>query len=177
MALTSAFGNIYQSVLARLTERATLLKHIDEDNGQLELDPKEYRVPLLFPCALIEMGQFIYTEMQNDNLQMAEGMIQIRVAYAPYSTTNAKTPNAYREMALGNYEVEKQVVDVLHKWAPPGCTRLLRRSSVKEGREMDTMRVRILNFATSFTEIIGDEEYTLTTRPEPGLYVNIFKQV
>jgi len=155
---------------------ATLVKFIDEDNGQLEIDKSELRPAVIFPAALLEFGAFTYEEASN-GLQEATGTIQVRIPFAPYSSTSGKTPSAYLDKALGNYEVEKQVADCLHGWAPTGCSKLIRVTAVKENREIDTLRVRVLTFSISFKETVGQNVYQLTARPDPTIGTDVLLPV
>jgi hypothetical protein len=158
--LTSPLENIFLKVLERIST-VEEIRFIDQDLGQLE--NYEYKPAVSWPCALIDVEEFSFTEMGNDLQQIGQGIISIRIGLVKYSDSNNLVPEAVRANALKYYEVEQKVHQAMHGWKAEGFSRLLRRVSVTEKRD-DDIRVRILKYATSFEENMSKAK---TTVPRP----------
>lgn len=167
MPTTSPFANIYLKIVDRLAAQVPELRYIDQDFGQLE--NYTMKPPVIWPCALIELGEFDFDDMAGKNMQHGEGLVLIRFATEAWSPSNNLTTAAIREKALRYYEIEQKIHVALHGWRDTGFSKLLRRKAVKEQRDDTNIRVRVLGYATSFED---DTTMPVTnTIPRPGVTI------
>jgi hypothetical protein len=134
--LTSPLANLHQQLIIKL-QSLGILSYISQDLGQLE--HYNIRPAVSYPCALIDIDEMNFSDIQNDKTQMGEGFVQIRLGLIKYTDASNLTPTQYQEAALKFYEVEQAIHLLLHGWAPPvdGFERLLRRAALqKPGRMM-----------------------------------------
>lgn len=160
MALQSAFGNLYNEILNRLKTEVPEIRYVNHDLGQLE-QPKP---SVSWPCILIDLDEFEFTDVAGNNKQLADGFIVLRIGFQQWSKTSSITPDSVREKGLGYYELEAKIYKALHSWAPQGFGRLLRRKASTEKRD-DDVRVRLLVFAVNFEDNDAAPEYETTPRP------------
>lgn len=169
-------AQLYLAILQRLTAAVTSLKWIDQDFGQLETynpDDPNSRPPVIFPCALIDIG-----EAQADDLgqavQMVTLMVDVRLGFTPYSPTASGTPSYVIEQALDMYNIEQEVYEALHTWAPQLTLAddtvldigqpLSRRTFGTERRE-DNLKVRVIRFTTSLNDDTASHPGTIVEIP------------
>lgn len=164
--MISPTANLYLAILERITAKVPAIRFIEQDLGQLEF--YEIRPAVTWPCALIDMQETNYSEINGSVQQMAEGVIQIRLGLVKYSDSSNLTPAQWREKSLAYLEREQEVILALHNWAPPGFGKLLRRRSVSEKRE-DDIKVRSLLFAQSHTDTSLMPAKVLVPRPNPTI--------
>ncbi len=167
--LLSPQANLFQALIEKLKIDVPELRYTDQDLGQLE--NYEIRPAVAWPCGLIDIEEFKYSDQQNFLTQIAEGIISIRLGMVKYTDSNNLTPTIIRENALQYYELEHKVYKALHGWNPTGFGKLLRRASGTERRE-DDIRVRIIKFAVSFTDDSSKKIKTSVPRPGATLGVN-----
>ena len=160
--LVSPFGNLYQGVVERLTAQVPAIRYIDQDLGQLE--NYDVRPPVSWPCCLLDIDEFDFTEMENTQNQMGVGLVICRIGLVKYTESNNLVPENIRENALQYFEIEQMVYTALHGWSPDGFTRLLRRKAKTEKRD-DDIRVRIVPFAISFKDASAAPQRTSVHRP------------
>jgi len=164
--LNSPFGKLHQMLLARLAEKAPLIRYADQDLGQLE--NYGIRPAVSWPCCLIDADDFDFTDLEKDHGQFGTGVIALRLGMVQYTDSNNLVPTNIRENALQYHEVEFEVYKAFHGWAPEGFSRMLRRKVSTEKRE-DDIRVRTMLFAISFTDDSAKPSRTTIARPEPTL--------
>lgn len=162
MDSTSPFGNLYLCIVARLVAEVPALRYIDQDLGQL--DNYDLRPAVSFPCVLIDMGDFDTDDMAGKNMQHAEGLVIVKIATDPFSSSNSLAPSDVRLKALEYYDLEQAVHVALHGWRTTGFSKLLRRKAGKELRE-DKFRVRAVAYATSFEDDTTAPVVTSIPRP------------
>lgn len=167
--LQSPEANLFQSVIEKLIADVPELRYIDQDLGQLE--NYDMRPAVSWPCGLLDIEEFKFSEQGNFKIQLAEGIVSIRIGLVKYTDSNNLTPKAIRENALLYYEVENKVYKALHGWNPEGFSRLLRRASGTEKRD-DDIRVRIMKFATSYTDESAKEIRQSVPRPNVDISTN-----
>jgi hypothetical protein len=159
------FANLFVAIQERLQTAAPEVKWIDQDFGQLESYQDGYKPAVLFPCVLLDFTGFQWQEVSKGT-QHGEGFVIVRVAFTPYTNTNQLTPTAQKEKALQCYEIERIVYQALQGWSDGNFARLLRRSTDTEKRE-DTIRVRVMQFATSITDEAAKPVYQTVATPGP----------
>jgi len=165
--LQSPQANLFQNLIDRLALKVPAIRFIEQDLGQLE--NYQMRPAVSWPCCMIDIEEFNYSDLQNFHNQLAEGIVSLRIGLVKYTDSNNLTPTVTRENALQYYEIEQQVFTALHGWNPPGFSKLLRRASGTEKRD-DDIRVRVLKFATSFTD---SSAAPVTSKvPRPNAIIN-----
>ena len=160
--LQSPQANLFQLLIEKLIAEVPELRYIDQDLGQLE--NYEIRPSVSWPCGLLDIEEFKYSDQQSHAIQLAEGIVSLRLGMVKYTDSNNLVSAHIRENALQYYELEHKVYKALHGWNPPGFGKLLRRASGTERRE-DDIRVRIMKFATSFTDDSAKKVKTVIARP------------
>lgn len=165
MSLASPFGNLFVSVQDRIKTAVTSVKWIDQDFGQLDYNQNEYRPTVLFPCTLIDITGWSFEDLGN-GLQKGTGNVVLRFATAPFSNSNQATPTPQKEKALVIYEIEYLLAKALHNWQPEGFDKLLRRNQDGEKRD-DSIRERVLVFATGYIDDSASPARTIVSRPDP----------
>lgn len=161
--MESPNGQLFIAIQERLKAKATSLKWIDQNLGQLDITP---RPPVNFPCALIDLVGFVYEDLPN-GAQRATGKAVITIATSPFNNSNAVTPMPQREKALDYYEIEKDVHKALHNWSPAnGFDKLTRRTMDKQERE-DSIRERFLVFDCGYLDCSAVKATTSVARPNP----------
>jgi hypothetical protein len=163
---TSPFANLYLKIVSRLEAEVPELKFIDQDLGQLE--NYEIRPAVEFPCALIDVDDFDFTDAGNFTTQIGNGLLVIRLGVGAWSPSNNLAPNDVRLKALNYYEIEQKIHVALHGWSNDGFAKLRRKKAKKEERN-DNIRVRVISYAVT----IQDEttKPTRTSLPRPGATV------
>ena len=164
--MTSPFAQLYNAVLLRLKEKAPLLKYIEQDFQQLE--NYKIRPAVAWPCALIEIDNFAFSDAGNDLKQMASGLLQVRIGQVAYSPSSGYGIQDVRDEALKFYETEQQVYAALHGYNPPGFSKLLRRNTATEMRN-DDMRVRVMRFEINFEDTTAAPVRTKLNTPPPNI--------
>lgn len=167
--LDSPNSLLYEAILCRMKEQVPEIRFTDQDLGQLEA--YEIRPAVSFPCCLIELEQFQFSEANNFKIQIAEGVVSFRLGLVKYTDSNNLTPKNTRVNALQYYEIEQKVYKAFHGWAPPGFSKFLRRVAGTEKRE-DDIRVRAIRFATSYTDTSAVDETIKVPRPNAKINTN-----
>ncbi|SEW02096.1 hypothetical protein SAMN05428988_1328 [Chitinophaga sp. YR573] len=162
--LLSPNANLFESLIQRIEIEVPEIRYIDQDLGQLENYDK--RPAVAFPCMLIDIDEFKYSDVAGSNHQIGEGLIQFRLGLVQYSNSNNIAPTNVRANALRYYELENKVYVALHSWAPVGFSRLSRRVNVTEKRD-DDIRVRLSKYYISYTDTSAAP--VRTTVPRPGI--------
>lgn len=168
MPIASPQANLFEALLVRLATEVTALQYIEQDFGQLE--NYEIRPAVAWPCALIDIEEFKYTDNVGNNSQIAEGIVSIRLGMVKYTDANNLTPTLIRESAYDYYNLENDVYKTLQGWNAPGFGKFKRRASGTERRE-DDIRVRIIKLAVSFTD--NSAVPIKTSVPRPGAVVGV----
>ncbi|NDD52945.1 hypothetical protein EBZ39_03555 [bacterium] len=172
------------------TANESVFRYIDQDLGQLEYhDGKDVRPPVSFPCALIDVAQFKYTEL-GQNMQQAVGTITIRIGFPPFSATSAGTPSQYQSKALAYYALEQALAVALHGWLPTLATEStdaegdvikveaanevlhrafgsMVRTDAETEQRADFIRVRTLTFSIGLEDITTAWEQHTAPKPLP----------
>lgn len=159
MALQSFYGQLLTAIQDRIRAAVPEVKWTDQDLGQLEADTD--RPPVLFPCVLIDFNGSQYADLSYGVQQATNCVVQMRLAFAPYSSSSGATPTPQRELALQYYEIENKLFKAFNNWEPAGeiCQAFSRTADATERRD-DSLRVRVLLWSTAF------EDYTAHTVPD-----------
>ncbi len=183
--MNSPIAELFLHIQAKIATLTTIIdgvvqpcfRYIDQDLGQLDAAGGRYAVS--WPCALIDIDDFIYTAI-SQNCQLASGKVVIRIGFPPLSGSHGSAPEAYRERAIFYYELEHILHHAVHGWKPANEYAAdaipvplqgfggLNRIASKTARRKDNVRVREVTYAIAF------EDYTTApTRLTTGLPANI----
>jgi len=144
------FGTLYKDLVKRLKEKATDIRFIETDLGQLDYD---LRPGLAYPACLIDFPMTTYSNL-GGNRQEGEVTIMLKLCFAVFSASSGNAPEEVKDKALACYAAEQQVAEALHGWHPDYCTPLTRTSATTLERYNETgMRVRCLTFAAAFQDL------------------------
>lgn len=154
---------LFNTILEQIKLKAPIIRYIDQDLGQLE--NYGLRPEVSWPCCLIDIEDFKYTDIQAGYSQLAEGIVSLRIGLVKYTESNNLTPTNIRSNALAYYDTEHVVFKALHGWAPSGFSKLLRRADGTEKRD-DDIRVRVVKFAISFTDESAKPNSVKVLRPD-----------
>jgi len=167
MPVQSPFSQLYLSIVERIKTEVPEIKYIDQDLGQME--NYDMRPAVAFPCALVDIDEFDFTDIGCNRTQNADGFVIIRLANPQWSSSSGNTTTAVREMGLSYYEVEHKLIQKLHGYAPEGFNRLMRRKVRTEKRD-DLYRVRIIAFSLNYTDKTTEVKRLSANRPEPTFF-------
>ena len=168
--MTSPLSNIYQSLIARITDQVTYIKYIDFDYGQLETHE---RPEVAFPCLLIDFKNIRFEDI-SQLIQVAEGTLMLKLATDPYDATSSITPSTFQDAGLYFLELEQSLIQALHGWSLPivynnanppvatQATKPMSRLSVVSDNRRPGLKVRELTFTLSFTDYSLKKTLTLT---------------
>lgn len=158
---------LLDQIMVRIQAKAPSVRFIAPDSGQLEFF--ELKPPVSWPCVLIDLEDFNFSDNGNDLSQIGTGIIRLRIGLIQYTKVNNLTEKQYRDKGNSYFEVENEVFKALHGWSPNNSTvKLVRRRSGKEKRE-DDLRVRVIDFETSYKDITAIP--AKTTIPRPGITI------
>lgn len=146
--MDSQFVQMYLEIMARIKDQVPDISYINFDLGQLENYGE--RPAVSFPCVLLDFDNFTFSDMLS-NSQIAEGTVRVRFAFAPFSNTSSLTPQIAQAKGLNYLEIERKLYKALHGWDGTDFGALMRESVETEKRE-DDLRVRAMNFSTTFQD-------------------------
>ncbi|MBN8834584.1 MAG: hypothetical protein ABS68_00175 [Niastella sp. SCN 39-18] len=167
--MNSPFANLYESILQRIKALVPEVRYINQDMGQLE--NYELRPAVSWPCLLIDVDDFKYSQVQGNTTQMAEGIVTLRLGLVQYTQSDNLVPDNIRPNALAYYEVEEKITQALHGWAPTGWSRLMREKSGTEKRD-DDIRVRVLQLSCACTYTV-EKIKTKVETPDQVITANL----
>ena len=164
--MNSILANILLLVQERIHTEAPAIKWIDQDLGQLEFYTMG-QPPVLFPAVLLDFPDAQYSDM-GENLQMAESVLEVRLAVAAYTPSAHVHSQAQKEKALEYYNVEHELNKVLHGWCDSRYFSPLSRTSAQTERREDNIRVRLLRYKFALQDNTA-MTVAASTVPRPAL--------
>lgn len=121
--MNSIFAQLFLAVQERIVQQVPEIKYVAHNLGQL--DTKQ-RPPMSWPCVLLDFEDF-QASMLAENVQQLTGDLVVTLGFDAHSTTSQRTPQAYREAAIGYYDLEWTLHRCLQGWSPGAdCGNLLR---------------------------------------------------
>ena len=93
--MNAPFANIFLAIQQRIAATVPAITYIDQDLGQLNSNG---RPPVSWPCALIDFENFRFENL-GENVQTAEGLVVLRLGFAPHSNSSQATPPATQQTA------------------------------------------------------------------------------
>lgn len=142
----SFFSRFFLDFQDFLSKSIPEIKWIDIDNGQLD---SAIRPALAYPAILIDFSADDVDELGSGSYYMAV-TVHIYLITDNYAASYHKAPLKDRYNALAIYELEHRLITVLQSWIPDYCQGVVLQSSNSENRNDINLRVRHLQFSTSF---------------------------
>jgi len=146
--MNSPFSRLLTAMQERIGAVVPEIACVDQDRGQLNT---KVRPAVQWPCVLIDMETFAYDNL-GANVQTAEGTVSVLLGFAPNGPTASGTPEEYKEMALGYYELEWKLNKALHGWIAGEGFGYLTRTSAKCQHRTDGYRVREIRYSLAFDD-------------------------
>lgn len=154
-----ALINIINSVTGEDGE--PLIRFIDQDYGQLESHSGDMRVPVSWPCVLIDVAAASYTNT-GEHVQLGTVTVSLRLGFPPYSGTSNLTDPTYRAKALYYYNLEQLLHQALHHKSPALIVESVdiledvfgsfQRIAVKTEQRQDFIRVREITYTIAYED-------------------------
>ena len=85
----------------------------------------------------------------SDGVQWVEVTINVRLAFAPFGSTNQITPDVSKQKALEYFEIEHKLHAALQGFTAGYCVQGLDRFTAAAELRDDTFRVRMLQYSTA----------------------------
>jgi hypothetical protein len=189
--MNSPIANLFlllQAQIASLVDNTgdtpqPLIRHIDQDFGQLEDLGPDKRPPVAWPCVLIDIDDITWKSMSN-NGQSGVGNEILRLGFTPHDNSNQVTPIMYKQKALRYYDIEYALHLALQGWCPDPTTDIfgsLDRVTARTEKREDFLRVREIIYSLGFddystqnskTKVPATLNFMIPNSPQGGaLYV------
>ncbi|MEJ5316771.1 hypothetical protein [Tenuifilum osseticum] len=140
---------LYNTVLARLTDRVPAIRMIDFDMGQLEALASDLRPAVAFPCCLIDME--LSCEDNDLNGQLVTARVILTLAFEQPLPTDSLSPAIKRNQALQLFDVIDQVHVAMQGYSTNMFSAFSRRS-LSPDRRFAGIRVYSCVYETTFTD-------------------------
>ena len=154
---------IYSTISQYLQENQPELKHIDWDNGQLEIQP---RPPLNFPAVLIAIEINSCEDMGHSGAQLCHCNITLRIANNIYDNTSTHTPAHYRKRAMWHHTVAANIYKLLQCYTPGEKIGEIKRINAKTEKRNDGLAVLTATYQCQYFDDNSAVEKT-TSNPVP----------
>ena len=135
------------AIRERIGSLLPAIQHTDQDMGQL----KQARPPVSWPCVLTDFEDFSF-ESIGEHVQMASGIVVLRLGFSPHSRSSGGTPQQYTEAALEYYDIEWALHKLMQGWAPIAESGAMNRKSAVTLKRTDGYRVRELKYTLAFED-------------------------
>ena len=128
---------LISDIKARLSEKVTALRYIDEDWGQLDYYASD--APVKWPCALITVTQ---AQWSNKGRLTQTGIadVSIRFADLKLSNTNPKASDSQRAAANNIFDVMTDSFASLHGWTADSANGPFTRTLTRKVNREDGIR-------------------------------------
>lgn len=137
---------------------SNLIKHVDEDWGQLDMMPNP---PVKFPCALISISSGRFTDVGMDrtqtpmNRQQGVFTVTIRVATKKLSNSSALAPVGQKNNSMAIFDAIQEVHSLIHGWYPNATShvgKFMRESIQNENRD-DGIQEYVVSYSVGVSDI------------------------
>lgn len=156
--------DLIAATLARLAERVTEARYIDEDWGQL--DAYSANPPVKWPCILVDLSQATWSN-QGRHIQTGMAEIYIRLADLRLSPTNQRASANQKQKASELWDVITNIHKALHTWAPNTHTGSLTRTATRRINRDDGVREFVITYQCTVTDNSAmPQEYTVMAQPQ-----------
>lgn len=156
--MNSPFAQLFLALQVHIKSTVTSISYVAQDTGQLSA---KVRPPVTFPCVLIDFDKFSFSNL-GEGVQTACGEVVLKLGFAPLSSTAHNTPDEYKELALGYYDLEWALQKVLHGWSAGGSFGCMIRVSADTQTRTDGYRVREIRYSVTFDDYSTQPEQLYT---------------
>lgn len=170
--MNSIFSLILTKLQTKLAIDVPEIRYINMDLGQLDF--YDQRPPVSFPALLADF-ETPYIPRQQQR-QWGTITMKLRLAFAPYSSTDNLVPDAVKTKGLTYFEIENNLYRSIQDWNADGLLNVqaFERSSAVSEKRPDPFRVRQVNFIGQYEDngelIPGDESGGSITSPRKELF-------
>lgn len=150
------YKELFLKLQKRLSEQVPEILFIDQNIGQYGFD--EFRTRVMFPAVLVDFPSATYSAL-GGNIQLGQVIIELALFFDSYSQTYQMAPEEVKNLGLLYYEIEQKIFNALHGWDADGLCTPLTRTDIKSQNNNDIgMRIRVLNFSTSYEDYSLDND-------------------
>ena len=146
--MNSPFAQLFLALQAHIKNNVTSISYVAQDTGQLSV---KGRPPVTFPCLLIDFDKFTFSNL-GEGVQTACGEVVLKLGFAPLSPTAHSTPDEFKDLALGYYDLEWALHKALHGWSANDSFGCMIRSSADTQTRTDGYRVREIRYSVTFDD-------------------------
>lgn len=146
--MNSPFAQLFLALQAHIKNNVTSISYLAQDTGQLSV---KGRPPVTFPCVLIDFDKFTFSNV-GEGVQTACGEVVLKLGFAPLSPTAHSTPDEFKDLALGYYDLEWALHKALHCWSANDSFGCMIRSSADTQTRTDGYRVREMRYSVTFDD-------------------------
>lgn len=132
-----------------LNTEVSALNWIDYDAGQLDTN----KPAVAFPCCLIDITYPQCTDNDNEQQQVVNAEISLRVAFAPTAPTNTATPVNIRAAALSIFDTIEKIHKAMQSWSDSYKVTPCSRSNAQREKRSDGLPVYRIPYRTTFIDI------------------------
>jgi len=132
------------------------LNYVDENTGQL--DYYAPNPPVKFPCSLISIASAKFSDTGIEraavlqNRQLADVLVEIRVANLKLTNSSAKAPAGQKSAALDILRIIQTVHELVHGWTPGGTVGKFIRQGLQQERREDGIQEYSIYYAVSLSD-------------------------
>lgn len=166
MALLSPEANLLKGTIKLINDEVPEIRYISQDIGQLE--NYEIRPSVSWPCTLIDIEDGVFSDTADQNIQIAQKIVSIRLGLVKYSDVNNLSPEAVKDAGLQYLELEHKIYSKLHGKAVQGFGKFIRIADGTEKRD-DDIRVRFVKFGVVYTDDSAKPVRTKVARPDASV--------
>ena len=150
----SFFKQFFLDLQEHLKVTVPEVRFIDQNLGQW--GDENFRSSVSFPAILIDFPNTSYSEIANGS-QLGLANIELTLMFNTGSQSYNLATLPVKEKALEYLKLENKLIANLQKWQMNYFTPLVRTSALGKNKNEIGLRIRELNFTTSFEEYLEDE--------------------
>lgn len=141
---------LYETVLARLSDQVPELQEIDLNMGQLDVLSLDIRPSVLFPCALLDISLPVCEDNDQEE-QLVSARVTVRLAFECPLPTDSKASELRRTAALLLFEIVDKVYKAIQGYGTDEFATFSRKSQVPDNRYAG-IKIIDMVFETSFID-------------------------
>ena len=144
---------IFTALCEHIKKNVPEIRWIDFDTGQLNIASE--RPPVDWPCCLIDISYPSCRDLAvEDNMQLVNADITLRVAFVPAGETHHRAPADVRKQALKMFDIVEKLHSALQGETFKDTVSGLSRSRAKKQTRNNKVVVFNITYTTTFQEYI-----------------------
>lgn len=155
--MTSFFAQLYLELVGEIKTKVPEITFIDQNLGQYFDDEWRRSISTSKATLLIDFPDTSYTNLQG-TIQTGNAMVRFVLMFPAYSQSYGNAPLEVQQKALDYYEIEHKLCTVLHKIESDIHSGLIRSDAKSQNVNEFGLRIREINFRTSFEDFSTDED-------------------